>query len=262
MFQSRNLNLVTDLAVAREALGSHIKDLSTPVLAALKDSRIVAYEGSLVSDDQLHEWFYAERFPLLPELSRENSDDLFYDSEYLVLAILDTERGAEHVTAYRDIARDAAIEYTRTQTTQSSERPAKSSVRFAWVDGIKWAAYVDRVFGLKRASWPAIVIAQPGEDRFFVADTKGMPIEPTKMGIFLAVRAAVEGRLRAKSTNSIIVQAVHVIAGSVLAVFAMLFGSMVRTLVTISVFAFIGYALYRRSNQRSRSGSFNVVKGD
>ncbi|KAJ2385288.1 hypothetical protein GGI05_004746, partial [Coemansia sp. RSA 2603] len=156
MFQSRNLNLVTDLAVAREALGSHIKDLSTPVLAALKDSRIVAYEGSLVSDDQLHEWFYAERFPLLPELSRENSDDLFYDSEYLVLAILDTERGAEHVTAYRDIARDAAIEYTRTQTTQSSERPAKSSVRFAWVDGIKWAAYVDRVFGLKRASWPAI----------------------------------------------------------------------------------------------------------
>ncbi|KAJ1718270.1 hypothetical protein LPJ53_006597, partial [Coemansia erecta] len=61
MFQSRNLNLVTDLAVAREALGSHIKDLTTPVLAALKDGRIVEYEGSLTSDDQLHEWFYAER---------------------------------------------------------------------------------------------------------------------------------------------------------------------------------------------------------
>ncbi|KAJ2601350.1 hypothetical protein H4R99_003044 [Coemansia sp. RSA 1722] len=261
LFQSKKLNLVTDLEVAREISGSAVADLTTPKLVVLKDGKVIAYEGLLSSDDQLHEWFYAERFPLLPELDRENSDDLFYDSDYLVLAVLDTTRGDGHVSNYREVAREAAIEYTRTYGG-SAGRQLKSSVRFAWVDGTKWEAYVDRVFRLKRSDWPAIVIAQPGEDRFFTTDTKGLPIEASKMGIFLAARAAVEGRLRAKSTNSIIVQAIHVGLGALAATFAMLFGSVVRTLATLSIAAFVSYALYRRSTRRSQGESFTLVKGD
>ncbi|KAJ1806602.1 hypothetical protein LPJ75_005014, partial [Coemansia sp. RSA 2598] len=261
LFQSKKLNLVTNLDVAREASGSAITDLSSPKLLVLKDGKIDLYKGSLTSDDQLHEWFYAERFPLLPELDRENSDDLFYDTDFLVLAVIDTTRGEEHVNSYRDVAREAAIEYARTYGG-SAGRQLKSSMRFAWVDGNKWESYVDRVFRLKRSNWPAIVIAQPGEDRFFTTDTKGLPIEATKMGIFLAARAAVEGRLRAQSTNSIIFQAIQVGSGAISATFAMMFGSAVRTLATLSIAAFVAYALYRRSTRGGQGDGLTLVKGD
>ncbi|KAJ2821411.1 hypothetical protein FBU31_004916, partial [Coemansia sp. 'formosensis'] len=179
MFLSRQLNIVADTALARQILPAG--DLTLPTLVALKDGKTVSFGGSLTSDDQLHEWFYAERFPLLPELSRENSDALFYDSDYLVLVILDTERGEDYIDHYRSSAREAAMEYNKAYGSIGSSK-AKGTVRFAWVDGNKWASYVDRVFRIRHDNWPAIVIARPSEDQFFTTDVKGAPIEPSKMG--------------------------------------------------------------------------------
>ncbi|KAJ1892199.1 hypothetical protein LPJ66_006486, partial [Kickxella alabastrina] len=125
MFLSKQLNIVSDMSIAKAAIS---QDLSTPALVALKDGKVVRFEGSLTSDDQLREWFYAERFPLLPELSRENSDDLFFDTDYLVLVVLDTSKGVDHTTEFREIARDAAIEYTRVHGASAGHTP-KSSVR-------------------------------------------------------------------------------------------------------------------------------------
>ncbi|KAJ2003314.1 hypothetical protein GGI04_003008, partial [Coemansia thaxteri] len=202
MFLSRQLNIIPDAGVARQTL-SALSDLTLPALVALKDGKTVKFEGALTNDDQLHEWFYAERFPLLPELSRDNSDALFYDTDYLVLAVLDTERGEDYTSNYRNIVREAAIEYN--QVYSSAGTTPKRTVRFAWVDGNKWAAYVDRVFRIRRANWPAVVIAQPSEDQFYTTDVSGSPIAPTKSGIFSAIRAVLEGKLKPQSTNSIIV---------------------------------------------------------
>ncbi|KAJ1962590.1 hypothetical protein GGI12_002564 [Dipsacomyces acuminosporus] len=257
MFLSKNLNIISDVGVARAVITGQGPKL--PALVAFKDNQMVKYDGSLTNDDQLHEWYYAERFPLLPQLDRENSDDLFYDSDYLVLAVLDTDRGNDYMTHYRDAVRSAAIEYQKVY--EAAGKKQKGAVRFAWVDGNKWASYIDRVFHIQRTEWPAIVIAQPSEDQFFRHDIKGGVIEPTKMGIFMAVRAALGGKLKAQSTSSIIVRGVRGIASAVKSVWGFFFGSFIRTLLSLAAAGAVGYHLYKRS-KRSRSGSYSAVKTD
>ncbi|KAJ2003482.1 hypothetical protein H4R26_003041, partial [Coemansia thaxteri] len=258
MFLSRQLNIIPDAGVARQTL-SALSDLTLPALVALKDGKTVKFEGALTNDDQLHEWFYAERFPLLPELSRDNSDALFYDTDYLVLAVLDTERGEDYTSNYRNIVREAAIEYN--QVYSSAGTTPKRTVRFAWVDGNKWAAYVDRVFRIRRANWPAVVIAQPSEDQFYTTDVSGSPIAPTKSGIFSAIRAVLEGKLKPQSTNSIIVRGAQGFVWAVNSAWAFLFGSALRALLSLAAFGGVAYHLYRR-NRQTGSESHNLVKGD
>ncbi|KAJ2743061.1 hypothetical protein GGI20_004027 [Coemansia sp. BCRC 34301] len=258
MFLSRQLNIVTDVALARQALAAD--NLVLPALVALKDGKTVSYGGALTSDDHLHEWFYAERFPLLPELSRENSDALFYDSDYLVLVILDTERGEDYINRYRSIARDAAIEYNKAYGSAGSSK-AKGTVRFAWVDGNKWASYVDRVFRIRHDNWPAVVIARPSEDQFFTTDAKGAPIEPSKMGVFLAVRAVLDGKLKAQSTNSIIVRGAHGLVWAVKSVWGLLFGTALRMFLTVTSLGGVAYYWHKRS-RHARAEAHNLVKGD
>ncbi|KAJ2133899.1 hypothetical protein IW136_004843, partial [Coemansia sp. RSA 678] len=92
MFMAGRLGVVREAALANELAGSTLK---VPSLTAFKDGQVVVYSGSLGSDDQIREWLYAERFPLLPEFTRENADSLFYDSDYLVLGILPTDQSSE-----------------------------------------------------------------------------------------------------------------------------------------------------------------------
>ncbi|KAJ2733083.1 hypothetical protein IW152_003319 [Coemansia sp. BCRC 34962] len=258
MFLSRQLNIVSDAALARQVLSAG--DVTLPTLVALKDGKTVSFGGSLTNDDQLHEWFYAERFPLLPELSRENSDALFYDSDYLVLVILDTERGEDHIDHYRSSAREAAMEYNKAYGAGGNGK-AKGTVRFAWVNGNKWASYVDRVFRIRHDNWPAIVIARPSEDQFFTTDVRGAPIEPSKMGVFLAVRAVLEGKLKAQSTNSIITRGAHGLAWAVKSVWSLLFGSALRMLLTLTGLGGIAYYLHKRG-KHTRAEAHGLVKGD
>ncbi|KAJ1948999.1 hypothetical protein EC988_004945, partial [Linderina pennispora] len=255
LFLSKSLLLVNNAQTAAVVLpGTQL-----PALAALKDSQTIKYAGALANDDQLHEWFYAERFPLLPQLERENSDDLFYDSDYLVLAVLDSDRGGDYMDHYRGAMRAAAIEYKK--AFEDAGRRDKGSVRFTWVDGNKWASYVDRVFRLRRSDWPAIVIAQPSEDRYFDVDTNGSRIEPSKMGIFLAVRAALEGKLRPQSTNSLLVRGVHALGSAIKTTWLFFFGSLLRALLSLAIAAGLVYHLVRRAGS-SRDGSYGVVKSD
>ncbi|KAJ2791945.1 hypothetical protein GGI18_000770 [Coemansia linderi] len=258
MFLSRQLNIVSDTALARQVLPAG--DIALPTLVALKDGKTVSFGGSLTNDDQIHEWFYAERFPLLPELSRENSDALFYDSDYLVLVILDTERGEDYVDHYRSSAREAAMEYSKAYGAAGNSK-SKGTVRFAWVNGNKWASYVDRVFRIRHDNWPAIVIARPSEDQFFTTDVRGAPIEPSKMGVFLAVRAVLEGKLKAQSTNSIITRGAHGLAWAVKSVWGLLFGSALRVLLTLAGLGGIAYYLHKRG-QHARAEAHGLVKGD
>ncbi|KAJ2781557.1 hypothetical protein H4R18_002789 [Coemansia javaensis] len=262
MFLSRHLGIAGDPAVARSVLPDAKAPL--PALVALKDGRAVAYPGSLSSSDQIHEWLYAERFPLLPEFTRENADSLFYDSDYLVLAIVDAAKGPGHADTYRENARAAAIEYQRQRDSPAAAgaRGSDASVRFAWVNGDKWEAYVDRVFRVRRASLPAVVIVQSAEDRFFTTDPSGAPISPTRMGVLLAVRAAVAGKLRAQSSGSIIVRAARAVSAVAHAAAAFFFGSALRTLLTLAAAAAAVLGLVKRSRGRPRGASFGLVKSD
>ncbi|KAJ1733384.1 hypothetical protein LPJ61_001583 [Coemansia biformis] len=259
MFLSGHLGIASDPAVARRVLPS--ADTALPALVAYKDGHAVPYKGALTSDDQLREWLYAERFPLLPEFVRENADSLFYDSDYLVLLVVDAEKGAEQANTHRDSVRSAALEYQRLRESPLADTRRSASVRFAWVDGGKWESYVDRVFRVRRGSLPAVVIVQSSEDLYFTTDTKGAPISPTRMGVFMAVRAAVDGRLKAQSTSSIIVRVLRAAAAAVLAVGAFFFGSALRTLLTLATVAVAGYYALKRGG-RLRSASFGLVKAD
>ncbi|KAI8322991.1 thioredoxin-domain-containing protein [Martensiomyces pterosporus] len=257
MFLSKSLNIVSDLHVARTIIPG--EDPELPMLVALKDNQVVKFEGTLTNDDQLHEWYYAERFPLLPQLDRENSDDLFYDTDYLVLAVLDTDQGKEYMAHYRDAVRSAAIEYQKVY--ESAGKKPKGTVRFAWVDGNKWSSYVDRVFHIRRTDWPAIVIAQPSEDQYFRNDIKGGVIEPTKMGIFMAVRAALDGKLKPQSTSSIIIRGARGAVAAIKSVMGFFFGSLLRAILSLAATCALGYYLFKRSGG-ARSGSYGVVKSD
>ncbi|KAJ1855208.1 hypothetical protein GGH12_003213 [Coemansia sp. RSA 1822] len=257
MFMAGRLGIVREAALANELAGSTLK---VPSLTAFKDGQVVVYSGSLGSDDQIREWLYAERFPLLPEFTRENADSLFYDSDYLVLGILPTDQASEAVSKVRNTVRDAAVEYQKWHDTKAPHSPA--TVRFAWIDGPKWESYVDRVFRIPRTAWPAVVIVQSSEDNFFTTDIRGQKIDVSKMGVFMAVRAALDGKLTAQSTKSIIVRAAKAIGRTTVAVWSFFFGSMFSALVTLSGIVVLGYYLFVRTTKRSRSNSFNLVKAD
>ncbi|KAI9500310.1 thioredoxin-like protein [Coemansia spiralis] len=253
LFLSKQVNIISSLELARQVLPDYYQSL--PALAALKDNKVIKFNGTLTNDDQLREFFYAERFSLLPELTRENSDALFYDSDYLVLAVLDSTQGAEYMKHYRDVVRSAAISHQQ-------GNKAGPSVRFTWVDGIKWEGYIDRVFRIRRSNWPAIIIAQPSEDRYYVSDVKGQPIEPSKMGVFMAVRDALNGKLRAESSKSIIVRGAHGIFWAIKSAWLFMFGTMLRTLVSLSTIAAFVYYSFKRGKKGSSAGIGNLVKAD
>ncbi|KAJ2155997.1 hypothetical protein GGF46_005480 [Coemansia sp. RSA 552] len=259
MFLSKKLGIVEDPAVAREILGPNAPEIS---LAALKDGQTIQYKGSFASDDALREWLYAERFPLLSEFTRENADSLFYDSDYLVLLIADSE--AEGFVEHRDSVRDAAVQYQR---LIEAEPAGAKSVRFTWLDGSKWAGYVKRVYRIEQEQWPAVVIVQPSEDRFFVNDVGGAPITVTKPAVFSAVKAAVSGRLKAQSTRSIIVRAIKGVGDGAVWVGRLLFGTMLRSMLTVLALAAMAYYYLasvrrRRGRGRGMSGGLNLVKAD
>ncbi|KAJ1792524.1 hypothetical protein LPJ59_004829, partial [Coemansia sp. RSA 2399] len=261
LFLSKQLLIAGTTELARQTLPDLNQTL--PVLAALKDGKVTTFGGLLTSDDELREWFYAERFSMLPELSRENADALFYDSDYLVLAVLDSSQGLDYMKHYRDVVRSAAVMHQRGTNDGKS-----ATVRFSWVDGTKWEGYIERVFRIRRASWPAVIIAQPNEDKYYVADTRGQPIEPSKMGIFMAVRDAMAGRLRSESNKSIIMRAVNVVGGAAKSVCLALFGSPLRILVSLTLIAILGYFALRRGRGGGRRrrlstiGPENLVKAD
>ncbi|KAJ2889556.1 hypothetical protein GGI21_006529, partial [Coemansia aciculifera] len=168
-------------------------------------------------------------------------------------------RGVDYVNHYRDAARDAAIEYNKSFGSAGGSGKAKGAVRFAWVDGNKWASYVDRVFRIRHDNWPAIVIARPSEDQFFTTDVKGAPIEPSKKGVLLAVRAVLDGKLKAQSTNSIIVRGAHGLVWAVKSVWALLFGTILRVFVTVTGLCGVVYYLRKRNKQTE---AHTLVKGD
>ncbi|KAJ2517371.1 hypothetical protein GGI11_003171 [Coemansia sp. RSA 2049] len=263
LFLSKQLLIASTAELGRQILPDNSKAL--PVLAALKDGNVAQFGGHLSSDDDLREWFYAERFSILPELSRENSDALFYDSDYLVLAVLDTSQGDAYVSEYRDIVRSAAVSHQHSTDNKAASSP---TVRFAWVDGNKWDGYIERVFRVRRANWPAIIIAQPNDDSYYVADARGQPIEPSKMGIFMAVRDAVAGKLRSHSNKSIIIQAVHGVVSAVNAVWAVLFATTMRAILSLlAVVALVYLAFARRGRSARRrglsvTGTETLVKAD
>ncbi|KAJ2714799.1 hypothetical protein H4R19_001541 [Coemansia spiralis] len=260
MFLSKHLGLVNDPAVGRGLLPA--PDTALPALVAFKDGRAVTYTGALGSDDEIREWLYAERFPLLPEFTRENADSLFYDSTYLALIVVDPERGADQANAHRESVRSAAFEYQRLQDSPVAGAQHTAVVRFAWVDGSKWESYVDRVFRVRRDKLPAVVIVKSGDDQFFTTDTKGAPISPTRMGVFMAVRAAVDGRLTAQSTNSIIIRAIRAVAAAATAVAAFFFGSVLRALLTVATAGAAAYYALNRRSGRPRALSSGLVKAD
>ncbi|PIA15696.1 thioredoxin-like protein, partial [Coemansia reversa NRRL 1564] len=206
LFLSKQLGIIADAGIARAVVPDMQQSL--PVLMAFKDGRTMTYTGTITADDQLREWLYAERFPLLPEFTRENADSLFYDSDYLVLGIVNFASGRELADEYRDNVRAAAMEYQRLTDHKKGGVTKHASVRFAWLDGGEWESYIGRVFRIQRTQLPAVVIVQPSEDHFFTLNARGQPIEPTRAGVLAAVRAAVDGKLQAQSTKSFLARGV------------------------------------------------------
>ncbi|KAJ1873784.1 hypothetical protein LPJ55_002019 [Coemansia sp. RSA 990] len=258
MFMAGQLGIVADAKVAKELAGDSYKK---PMLAVFKDGRSVVYGGSLASDDAIREWLYAERFPLLPEFTRENADSLFYDSDFLVLGVLPTDAGRSSLDASRETVRSAAVEYQK-YLDKSAQHPEQGSkVRFAWIDGPKWSSYVERVFQIPQSEWPSVVIVQSSEDQFYTLDISGRKIEMSKLGIFMAVRAAVDGKLKPQSTKSILVRGAKVIGHMAAAIWAFFFGSILSTLVTIAGIALLAYIVKRTRGAENRNG-FNLVKAD
>lgn len=259
MFLSPQLYIVNDPSIARTVL--KVGKAELPVLAALKDDRIVKYEGMVANDDQLYEWFHAERFPLLPELSRENSELLFYDTDYLVLTIFDTGSGSDYMAHYRDVAKAAAVNYSRAYGSGALVK-AQNTLRFAWVDGDKWASYIDRVFRISKSSWPAVVIVQPSEDQFFTTDARGKPIELAEEEIAGAIRAVFDGKLKPQSTNSMIVRGAHGLMWALNASWMLMFGTLLRTLASFVVLCAIGRYLYKRSQEENKPEASHIAKAD
>ena len=60
-------------------------------------------------------------------------------------------------------------------------------VRFAWLNGLKYASYVKNVYGLQPKDFPRFYITNPSEDSYYDIHTSGKAYEFTKASVFMGL---------------------------------------------------------------------------
>ncbi|KAJ1915926.1 hypothetical protein H4219_004060 [Mycoemilia scoparia] len=194
----RYLYITEDEYVLKNVEGSGNPNL--PHLAVIKDGEAKLYSGSFDKLDQIQQWLSDEQYPLVEEISQENSNDLL-NSNYLVLAAIDptsskSQMNEELIRSLKTVAKNFKTEYVESRHSYKS-----NFVRFAWIDTQKWSGYLERVFNFKSSGkYPAVVITKASENKFYDTDSSGKPIPLTADGIYGAMVDAIDGNSEAKYT--------------------------------------------------------------
>jgi hypothetical protein len=236
-------------------------DPTVPSVFAVKDhGRSVEYFGPVASDrvsmDYLTQWVRVHRHPLVPELDTGNHRELLSGSHLVVMLIVDPAQRTKELGYMEEVAR----------TWNARKTPTTYGVYFVWLDGHKWASYVERVYRVKSTDLPSLVISDPGVDLYFDFPE----VTPATLGaeaIESALDAVIRGVRRGKTTHGAFKHSMLVARRKVLALQAFV----VARLLTLMGWLVVGglvvvvvvryYASRRRSDRPTPSAAVGGSSG-
>ncbi|ORZ34719.1 thioredoxin-like protein [Catenaria anguillulae PL171] len=149
----------------------------------------------------VRKFVHDHRFPLLPELTDHNAEDIMDgtsddDDEsdasqsrrrrVVVLGILDPKTTAD------DKERRVLTEVADKVLRETGGRMHGVTVQSVWLNGRVWEDYIQRVYQLSAADLPRVIISVPAHEEFFAAGEDGKPIAFTTAAIYDAIEDVVK----------------------------------------------------------------------
>lgn len=118
------------------------------------------YANTAENRRSIQTWVQKEKFPIVNEISLSNAEEILKSDHLLAFALFD---GSKNL--------DIQKKEFKTMTDAWLDKGNKNSnILFVWIDGTKWSDYVHKVFGIKKADLPRIVIADPKVSHHKITD--------------------------------------------------------------------------------------------
>ena len=177
-------------------------DPGVPAVSNLIDERNRA-------QTEIAQWLHGNKHPTLAELGSANYNSYMGPFEnalhassasYVVLAAL--SKKALGAAAF-DERKERLTQIARTWRQGAALRPRGTPVNFVWVDQDTWAKHLASTYGVKAFDKePAVIIADPVQDRFYPVDAQGLPLRIDGRQLFAALESIYDGNLKPKISLS------------------------------------------------------------
>ena len=219
-------------------------------ILAIRDNGLdeTQYKGSLAGGDDakdaLRKWILSETKPLVAKLDAASQAEIFSASRFIVLAILFPKETASH----RIMAsfRRAAMKYKNMD--KSVGRP---EFGFAWIDGVEFSQYIERVYSIKSADLPRFVIADGEVDEYYDSKVSGKPFDSFELEFIMSSLEEVsKGIATPKSNGNIVVRTGKFVLRTFHRFWKQIYANLVMVFV-IAVIAVIGYVIFSSKSKRN-----------
>ena len=134
-------------------------------------------------------WLLDNKNPLISRLDAQSQQELL-KSEFLVIFAVDQE----------DKSQANKLAELRTYVNDWFKAYPTSHVVFSVIDGIKFANYLENLYGITPSNLPSFVITIPHDDLYYDSYL-GKPFELDHDNFMTSVKAAIQGELTVLSFN-------------------------------------------------------------
>jgi hypothetical protein len=171
---------------------------STLVIYTDNGIRTIQHRGVYVDTDKnkvyIQNWIMKNKNALVEEFTVSTQKELT-SSSYLVIAILDPT----------DINDQQKLENLKMVANEfMKEYPKLNNLRFSYLDGLKFGAYAEQVYGVKATEYPRFVVTHPKDEVYYDKHVNGDTYEFTKESVFKAIVEVMDGQGSPKSTKGFI----------------------------------------------------------
>ncbi|KAJ3044465.1 tRNA (guanine-N(7)-)-methyltransferase (tRNA(m7G46)-methyltransferase) [Rhizophlyctis rosea] len=188
---------------AYAALGLDQPTGTRPRLVAAKDNGrdMVVYSGilgnTLPARQYVRQFITDHRLPLLPQLNADNQDEILGSDRLVALLILDplSEGSEQHMALMKETARN--------WIKKEQKEKMHNLVTFAWMDGVKWKRYINRAYGLRVKSLPAVIIADLKNDVYYDTNHAGYTLQIEQQPVIDSLDEILNGKGRPRYTTGI-----------------------------------------------------------
>ncbi|KAJ3333148.1 hypothetical protein HDU76_011065 [Blyttiomyces sp. JEL0837] len=234
----------------------------SPAVLLVKDggTERLSFKASLELDTDssklnLKDWILQNKEPLVAELDAHSSEKILRPDRLAVIAIVDPK--AEKTSEIIALLRMTAKEWAHKHEAEGK----KNNVVFSWLDGVDKVEYTSRVYGIKAADFPRIVVADPKDDRYYDVDHHGKFFEFEKEKLLHNLQTIKSGKLKSKSTHGMIEGFIRSIAKAIRP-FAEFFSEhpLLVTAVLISLMGGLFYWLLK--DPQPAGGNYGEVPND
>ncbi|KAI8999808.1 thioredoxin-like protein [Gaertneriomyces semiglobifer] len=226
-------------------------------LIAVKDhgAKFVTYQQPLVADSALvpyiRQFVLDNRYPRIVHLDSGNQEEILGGEKVVVLAVIDPADSRRSSIMKKLTALSIAWD------KKEADENLHNVVTFAWLDGVKWRQYVERVYGLHPKDFPVVIVADPKEDTYYTTDKSGKALDFEENMLVQALDEILEGQGLAQTTSGFVSRSLRVVGKGVAGAVDMV----MRHMFLFLTFLFIAVIVYYYELVPGR-GSHGLAKAE